>query len=80
MNGGRLGHATLPQQGEHPLLLAGDDVPGDANRPVAAERPDMEVVVVVAAPDLKVRRGLHDQGRVGHVAAGLFVADDVRHF
>ena len=79
VDGRRLRDAAILEQLEHTLLLASNNVAGDAHCPIAAHRPDVEVVVVVAAPDFEVRRGLHDRRGVGQVAARLFVADDVRH-
>ena len=77
VDGGGGGEVAGEDGVEHRSLLSGDDVGGDADSAVGAHAPEVEVVVVVAAPDTEVGPGLQHAGRGVEVAVGLLVAGDV---
>ena len=68
---------ALQQQTHHVLDLVTNQVGHHANYAIAAHGHDQECLVVVAAPDFEVGRGLNDAGDLVHVAAGFFRAYDV---
>ena len=74
----RRGDAAFENVLEHRPLLPGDNVGRDADRAVGAKAPEVEVVVVVPAPDAEVGGRVHHLGGRMEVAVRFFVPHDVR--
>src|SRR6185437_7049873 len=84
MDGGGAGDIARVEAALHFADLAGDDVARHGDDAVATEAPNVEGVVVVAAPYLEIEvpfADAFDERRgVGEVTIGFFIADDIWKF